>query len=68
MSTEIFQSDDIGRSEPNPYVRLNPLQIYLALSLPLTVGTLLFWAGFHFWEMRHENRKMRNHQASGWQA
>ncbi|KAF6229253.1 hypothetical protein HO133_007369 [Letharia lupina] len=68
MSTEIFQSDYTGRGMPNPYANLNPVQIYLALSLPLTVVTLLFWAGFHFWEMRHEKQKKKHHKAAGWQV
>lgn len=68
MSTDIFQSDYTGRAEANPYAHLNPVQVYLALSLPLTVVTLLFWAGFHFWEMRHEKQKKRHHKAAGWQA
>lgn len=54
MSTDIFQTDYKGRWRPNPYIQLNPIQIYLALSLPLTVVTLLFWAAFHFWEKRQE--------------
>ena len=53
---------------PNPYAHLNPVQIYFALSLPLTVVTLLFWAGFHLWEMRHEKQKKKGHKDSGWQA
>lgn len=60
MSTDIFQSDYTGRGEPNPFAHLNPVQIYLALSLPLTIVTLLFWAGSHFWEMRNEKRKSNN--------
>jgi hypothetical protein len=71
MSTDIFQSTDSDHPKsgaPNPYTYLNPLQIYLVLSLPLTVVTLLFWAGFHFWEMRHEHRKKRHHKAAGWQV
>lgn len=57
MSTDIFQQDYKGRSESNPFTRLSPVQIYLALSLPLTIVTLLVWASFHFWEMRRERRK-----------
>ena len=68
MSTDMFGSDYTGRHGPNPYANLNPLQIYLALSLPLTAATLLFWAGFHLWEMRHEKQKKKDHQDSGWQV
>ena len=68
MSTAIFQSDDTGPKTPNPYARLNPVQIYLALSLPLTVVTLLFWAGFHFWEKRHEGNKKRQYKDNYWQG
>ena len=60
MSTEIFQSDYMGRGRPNPYARLNPVQIYLALSLPLTVITLIVWAAFHFWEIRQEKKKKKH--------
>ena len=68
MSTAIFQSDSTAPKGPNPYAHLNPVQIYLALSLPLTVATLLFWAGFHFWEKRLERQKKREHKAAGWQV
>lgn len=68
MSTDIFQSQDAGPRGPNPYAYLNPLQLYLVLSLPLTVVALLFWAGFHFWDMRHEKQKERHHKVTGWQA
>ncbi|KAL8718574.1 MAG: hypothetical protein Q9225_004304 [Loekoesia sp. 1 TL-2023] len=68
MSTDIFQQDYKGRRESNPYMRLNPVQIYLALSLPLTVVTLLFWAAFHFWEMRREKQKEQHHKDANAQA
>ena len=64
MSTEIFQSGGM----PKTYARLNPVQIYLALSLPLTVVTLLFWAGFHLWELRQEKQKKKDHKAADWQV
>ncbi|MCJ1261432.1 hypothetical protein MMC22_001296 [Lobaria immixta] len=64
MSTDVFQSHDAGPKEPSPHAHLNPLQLYLVLSLPLTVVTLLFWAGFHF----HEKQKERHHKVTGWQA
>ncbi len=72
MSTSIFQSDsDSDYSKPsrlNVHAHLSPVQIYLSLSLPLTIVTLLFWAGFHYWEMRHEKEKQRHHKAAGWQV
>lgn len=68
MSTDIFHTDYTGRWEPNAYARLNPIQIYLALSLPLTVVTLLFWAAFHFWEKRREKQIKRHHKAADWQV
>ena len=68
MSTEIFQVDYTGPKMPNPYARLSPLQIYLALSLPLTIVTLLFWAGFHLWEAHQEKQRKREHKAAGWQV
>ena len=45
MSTEIFQSDYTGPKMSNPYAHLNPVQIYLALSLPLhhRYAPLLGW-------------------------
>ena len=63
MSTAIFSSDNAGRQGRNPFVNLNPWQIYLAMSLPLTTVTLLFWAAFHLWEMRHEKIKKENLKA-----
>ena len=62
MSTDIFQSSNNSKGQQfigssNPYVHLNPWQVYLALSLPLTVVTLLVWLGFHLWEKRRENKK-----------
>lgn len=68
MSTDIFQSDYTGHVRSDPYARLNPIQIYLALSLPLTVVTLLFWAAFHFWEMRREKEKKKGHKDADWQV
>ena len=68
MSTEIFQSHFAGRKEPNPYAHLNPVQIYLVLSLPLTAVTLVLWAIFHFWEMRREKQKKQEHKAANWQV
>lgn len=68
MGTEIFQSGYTEPRRPSPYAHLDPLQLYLVLSLPLTVVTLLFWAGFHFWDMRHEKKKKRHHKATGWQV
>ncbi|MCJ1391816.1 hypothetical protein MMC18_004683 [Xylographa bjoerkii] len=68
MSTEIFQADATRSGGPDPYARLNPIQVYLALSLPLTVAVLLFWACFHLWEMRHEKQKKSQHKAADWQV
>ena len=68
MSTDVFQSDYTGSGRPNPFAHLNPVQIYLALSLPLTVIALLFWAGFHIWETRRENKRKSYHTDAGWQA
>ena len=68
MSTAIFQSDSTAPETPNPYAHLNPVQIYLAMSLPLTVVTLLFWAGFHFWEVRLERQKGKQLKDSGYQV
>ncbi|KAL8934993.1 MAG: hypothetical protein Q9211_004938 [Gyalolechia sp. 1 TL-2023] len=68
MSTDIFQQDYNGRRQSNPYAHLNPVQIYLALSLPLTVVTLLFWAAIHSWEMRREKQKEQRHKDAQAQA
>ena len=62
MSTDVFELDYEGRREGNPYARLSPWQIYLAMSLPLTAITLFVWAVFHFWEMRREKPKAREHR------
>lgn len=68
MSTDIFQQDYVGRARSNPYKHLSPIQIYLALSLPLTVATLCFWGVFHLWEMRREKQKEQLHQEAQVQA
>ena len=47
MSTHVFELDYEGRRKGNPYARLSPWQIYLAMSLPLTAITLSVWAVFH---------------------
>lgn len=62
MSTDVFGLDYKGRAQENPYARLSPWQIYLALSLPLTAVTLLVWAMFHLWEMRREKPKVGQHR------
>lgn len=62
MSTDVFELDYEGRREGNPYARLSPWQTYLAMSLPLTAVTLFVWAVFHFWEMRREKPKVRQHK------
>ncbi|KAI4256438.1 MAG: hypothetical protein L6R42_006224 [Xanthoria sp. 1 TBL-2021] len=62
MSTDVFGLDYTGRAQENPYTRLSPWQIYLALSLPLTAVTLLVWAMFHLWEMRREKPKVGQHK------
>lgn len=67
MSTAIFQSDQIGPGRPSAFARFNPVQLYLVLSLLLTVATLLFWAAFHFWDKRHEKKKEKYHKDAEWQ-
>ena len=62
MSTDIFQATTSSSStsesrSSDPYARLSPWQIYLAISLPLTFVTLLTWAAFHLWEKRQERIK-----------
>lgn len=68
MSTAIFGSGNSGHQGPNPFALLNPVQIYLALSLPLTAVTLLVWGGLHLLEMRREKQRKREHKESGWQV
>ena len=58
----------MGRRASNPFLDLNPVQIYLALSLPLTVVTLMIWAAFHLWEKRREKQRKQDYQASAWQV
>ncbi|KAL9633427.1 MAG: hypothetical protein Q9164_004707 [Protoblastenia rupestris] len=64
MSTDIFQNLNNHPSAPDPYRNLGPLQLYLALSLPLTFATLLVYAYFHFLEIRREQLEKTKYYAS----
>ncbi|KAL8840888.1 MAG: hypothetical protein Q9170_001152 [Blastenia crenularia] len=68
MSTDVFQLDHSGRPGADPYQHLSPWQIYLAISLPLTVFTVLIWAAFHFWEKRREQQKTQRQRNTSIQA
>ncbi|KAI4210643.1 MAG: hypothetical protein LQ351_006522 [Letrouitia transgressa] len=62
MSTAIFQPSASNENTaqhpgPNPYAHLSPLQVYLAISLPLTFVTIVVWAFLHWIEKRKEKIK-----------
>ena len=62
MSTDIFQSEDVRHQGLDPYHHLSPLQLYLAVSLPLTAATLLVWGVFHWVEQHREKMtKLRSY-------
>ena len=54
MSTDIIRFKANGRTSDKIF-QLQALQIYLAISIPLVVITLLFAYGFHFWATRTED-------------
>lgn len=62
MSTDIFHSDDIKHKGPNPFARLSPLQLYLVVSLPLTLMTLVIWAVLHWLGKHREELKAQAHR------
>lgn len=63
MSTDIFQRNDSNPTSPDLYRNLTPLQIYLALTLPLTAVTLSVWIFFHYREKASTELKRLRHYA-----
>ena len=60
MSTAIFQMNGSEPLSPDPYKYLTPVQLFLAITLPLTAFTLSIWAVFHQrqrFSMRLKGRK-----------
>ena len=66
MNTDIFQNHDLHPGAPNPYSNLNPVQLYLVLTLPLTAVTLSVWFYFHWMESRRAQFEKLQHLDSGW--
>ncbi|KAL9612989.1 MAG: hypothetical protein Q9167_002466 [Letrouitia subvulpina] len=67
MSTAIFQPSGNDESiakhpGPDPYAHLSPLQVYLAVSLPLTFVTIMVWAFLHWLEKHKEKIKAQAHR------
>lgn len=67
MSTAIFEPSANNEStakhpRPDPYAHLSPLQVYLAISLPLTFVTIVVWAFLHWQEKRKEKFKAQAHR------
>ena len=57
MSTDIFVTTDTGQFGNT--VQLGALRLYIAISLPLVVVTMLGWYGVYWWENRKEKLTMR---------
>lgn len=58
MSTDIFRATNTGQFGNT--VQLGALRLYIAISLPLVVITLLSWYGVYWWETRKEKLRMEN--------
>lgn len=57
MSTDIFKATNKGKF--GNAVELGALKMYVMISLPLVVVTLLAWYGFYWWETRNEKLEMK---------
>ncbi|KAL9131378.1 MAG: hypothetical protein Q9175_006779 [Cornicularia normoerica] len=58
MSTDIFKATNTGQFGNT--VQLGTLRLYIAISLPLVVVTLLAWYGVYWWETRKEKLLMKS--------
>ena len=52
MSTDVFRATNTGQFGDT--VQLGALRLYVAISLPLVVVTMLAWYGVYWWEKRKE--------------
>lgn len=57
MSTDIFRATNTGQFGNT--VQIGTLRLYIAISLPLVVVTLLAWYGVYWWETRKEKLRTR---------
>lgn len=57
MSTDIFRTTNTGQFGNT--VQLGALRLYIMISLPLVVVTLLAWYGFYWWENRKEKLRKK---------
>lgn len=57
MSTDIFRATNTGQSGNT--VQLGALRLYIAVSLPLVMVTMLGWYGVYWWETRKEKLRMK---------
>ena len=57
MSTDIFKATNTGKFGNT--VELGALRMYVMISLPLVVITLLAWYGVYWWETRKEKLQMK---------
>lgn len=57
MSTDIFKATNTGQFDNT--VQLGALRLYIAISLPLVVVTMLAWYGVYWWETRKEKLRMQ---------
>ena len=60
MSTDIFNATNTG-----PFgntIELGALRLYITISLPLVVMTLLAWYGVYWWETRKEGLHVKSNE------
>lgn len=56
MSTDIVHFPDANAGPFESLFSLGALQLYLLISLPLVVVTLVGWYVFYLWEIRQKDR------------
>ena len=57
MSTDIFRATNTGQFGNT--VQQGALRLYIVISLPLVVVTMLAWYGVYWWETRKEKLRMK---------
>ena len=58
MSTDIFNVTNTGLFRET--IELGALRLYIIISLPLVVMTLLAWYGVYWWETRKEKLNVKS--------
>lgn len=58
MSTDVFRATNTGQFGNT--VQLGALRLYVAISLPLVVVTMLAWYSVCWWEKRKEKLRTKN--------